>query len=162
MKAVGLERGGYGRGSKVLLGWTRSQINLAPFKQDSNEQIIVASGKCNNAKEFDNFGAILDPATKTYAVDDSIDVGEWAAQMASSGNSSSSVTIQDVADIVKEVGRDGMAKKMIAASLKAMGVSNSYAYKLIDRAAKQKLICQRKSDLRYVFNRKILLGEILL
>ena len=82
--------------------------------------------------------------------------------MASSGNSSSSVTIQDVADIVKEAGRDGMAKKMIAASLKAMGVSNSYAYKLIDRAAKQKLICQRKSDLRYVFNRKILLGEILL
>ena len=60
VKAFGYDRGSYGRGSKVLLGWTRSQINLAPYGESDNEKIIVASGKCNNAKEFEPFGAQLD------------------------------------------------------------------------------------------------------
>jgi hypothetical protein len=52
-KATGIDRGSFGRNSKVLHGWARSQINLAPYNAENNEAIIVTSGKCNNAMEFD-------------------------------------------------------------------------------------------------------------
>jgi RecA-family ATPase len=59
-RAVGFDRGSFGRNSKVLLGWVRSQINVAPYEPDSNDALIIASAKANNAQEFAPFGARLD------------------------------------------------------------------------------------------------------
>ena len=64
-KAVGFERGGFGRNSsppRLRAGL----INIAPEKPDSNETLIVASGKSNNSQEFEPFGIRLDPETVTY------------------------------------------------------------------------------------------------
>ena len=62
-RAIGYDRGSFGRNSKVLLGWTRAQINLAPYEADNNEVLVVASGKANNAEEFElsGFGSMPTP-----------------------------------------------------------------------------------------------------
>jgi hypothetical protein len=52
--ATGFDRGSFGRNSKVLLGWARAQINVAPYEGDDNEVLLLASAKCNNAPEFEN------------------------------------------------------------------------------------------------------------
>ena len=66
-RATGFDRGSFGRNSKVLLSWTRAQINLAPYDSDNNEVLVVASGKANNSEEFQPFGVRLDPETMTYS-----------------------------------------------------------------------------------------------
>ena len=94
-KAVGFERGGFGRNSKVLHGWVRAQINLAPYEVDSNEVLVVASGKANNAKEFEPFGIRLDPETMTYTRDESVDLEAWKERIgADTKTSTSRATIQ--------------------------------------------------------------------
>ena len=74
---MGFERASFGRNSKVLLSWTRAQINLAPYEADNNEVLVVASGKSNNAEEFEPFGIRLDSETMTYERDDSVDLEAW-------------------------------------------------------------------------------------
>ena len=61
--ATGFDRGSFGRNSKALLGVTRAQINFAAYKEDSNEVVVVSSGKCNNAPEFETFAVELDKET---------------------------------------------------------------------------------------------------
>ena len=65
-RATGFDRGSFGRNSKVLLGWVRSEINLAPYDPDNNEVLIVASGKSNNSEEFQPFGVRLELETMMY------------------------------------------------------------------------------------------------
>ena len=69
-KAIGFDRSSFGRNSKVVLAWVRSQMNMAPVDPAKNDKIIVASGKCNNAEEFAPFGIGFTPATRTYYRDD--------------------------------------------------------------------------------------------
>jgi hypothetical protein len=67
MKAVGYDRGSYGRNSKALLGWARSQFNLAPGNPGDNDILIVSCGKCSNGKEFEPFAIRLWPSTNATA-----------------------------------------------------------------------------------------------
>jgi hypothetical protein len=89
-KAVGYDRSSFGRNSKVLMGWGRSQVNWAPYNEDNNETLVVASGKCNNFAEFEPFAITLDTTTMMYARDDTVDLNEWREAMSgkSSGNGS--------------------------------------------------------------------------
>jgi RecA-family ATPase len=86
--ATGFDRGSFGRNSKVLFSWTRSQINVAPYTAD-NKTLVVASGKCNNAEEFKPFAVTLNTKTMSYEVDESVteeDIAVWHEEMgASSG-----------------------------------------------------------------------------
>jgi hypothetical protein len=89
-KAVGYDRSSFGRNSKVLMGWGRSQVNWAPYNEDNNETLVVASGKCNNFAEFEPFAITLDTTTMMCARDDTVDLNEWREAMSgkSSGNGS--------------------------------------------------------------------------
>ena len=64
---AGTDRANFARNSKALYGWTRAQINLTPFNEDNNDTLIVASGKCNNAQEFEPFTIELDTDSMTYS-----------------------------------------------------------------------------------------------
>ena len=155
-KAVGFERGGFGRNSKVLHGWVRAQINLAPYEADSNEVLVVSSGKANNAEEFEPFGIRLDPETMTYTRDESVDLEAWKDRIgADTKTSTSRATISTVVEAVEASGLDGIEKsKIVAAIRKESGVSGTYAYRLIDRAEQKKAIVRRKDDKLYVASRK--------
>jgi len=77
--ATGGDKGMYGRNSKAILGWTRSQINLSIGNDGTNEQILFSSGKCNNAKEFEPFVATLNPDNMFYYRDDNVDPEDFKA-----------------------------------------------------------------------------------
>lgn len=150
-KATGFDRGGFGRNSKVLQGWTRAQINLAPFDSDNNDVLVVASGKANDAVEFEPFAVRLNPEAMTYERDDSVDLDEWRERMGDgSGKKKARVTVYDVQKLVQESGVEGMTKKEIVAHLKdERGIGKTKAYELVEDAETKKLIRLRK-DGRYV------------
>jgi hypothetical protein len=150
-KATGFDRGGFGRNSKVLQGWTRAQINLAPFESDNNDVLVVASGKANDAVEFEPFAVRLNPDSMTYDRDDSVDLNEWRERMGDgSAKKKARVTIYDVQKRVQESGIDGMTKKQIVDHLKdERGIGKTKAYELAEDAETKKLIRLRRDE-KYV------------
>jgi hypothetical protein len=156
-RATGTERGSFGRNSKVLLGWVRSQINIAAYNPDDNEVLIVASGKSNNAEEFQPFAVQLDVDTMTYHRDNSVDIEEWKERVGADTKATAPrATISTVVEVVEAAGLAGIEKsKIVAAVKKETGVSATYAYRLIDQATDvKKAIVRRKEDKLYVVPRK--------
>jgi hypothetical protein len=149
-KAIGFERSGFGRNSKVLLGWTRSQINLAPYDPTSNEVLIVSSGKCNNAAEFEPFAIRLDTDTMTYYRDDDVDIETWKESMGIRLGKSPKATVATVVKIVEKFGLKGVRKATVAKAIIEEGVGRSYAYELIEKAEAKRAIVRRKDDDLYV------------
>jgi hypothetical protein len=76
-RALGYERSGFGRNSKLLHAWTRGQINLAPGKPDDNNTLVVSCGKCSNGEEFEPFAIMMDVGTLIYAQDHDFDLEDW-------------------------------------------------------------------------------------
>lgn len=69
-RAVGWDRGSYGRNSKVLHAWVRSQWNLAPADPDDETRLILACGKNNNGKPFPDRGVRFDDGAGIYRPDE--------------------------------------------------------------------------------------------
>jgi AAA domain len=151
-KAVGFDRSSFGRNSKVLHAWTRAQINFAPYESDNYDTLIVSSGKCNNAPEFEPFGITLEYDTMTYHRDPDVDINAWKENMGiDSASKHPRATIATVVKIVQEAGLDGIKKAAIArAVMEETGVGRSYAYDLIEKAEAKKAIVRRKTDDLYV------------
>lgn len=76
-KAVGWDRGSYGRNSKVLHAWVRSQWNLAPADPDDETKLILACGKNNNGRPFEEIGVVLDESTGIYRIDEGFDAATY-------------------------------------------------------------------------------------
>ena len=72
-KAVGWDRGSYGRNSKVLHAWVRSQWNLAPADPDDESKLILACGKNNNGRPFGEIGVVYEEGSGIYRVDGEFD-----------------------------------------------------------------------------------------
>ena len=152
-KATGFDRGSFGRNSKVLQGWARAQINLAPHSPDTNDVLVVASGKANDATEFEPFAVRLDAETMSYGVDESVDLADWQVQVTGTGSTGSKAAVQDVVDAVKPCGLDGISKaKLVAAVMAETGCAKSLAYRLVATTETNKAIVRRKSDGLYVAN----------
>ena len=149
-RATGFDRGSFGRNSKVLLGWARAQINLAPYEADNNEVLIVASGKANNSEEFKPFGIRLNPETMTYERDDSVDLDSWKERIGAD-TSAGTATIAHVVKIVKAAGSKGISKPKIKAAVMAeTAVSKATAYRVIEKAEAKKAVVRRNDDELYV------------
>lgn len=84
-KASGYDRSSFGRNSKVLFGWARAQINVAPVNPDDNKVLIVASGKCSNAVEFERFAIRLNTDTMSYEVAHDLNLDEWEKRVNEDG-----------------------------------------------------------------------------
>lgn len=107
-KVFGNDSGSFGRNSKVLYGWTRSQINVAAAGVEWPDTIICGSGKVSDAKKWEPFAATLDTRTMTYQRLDSseFDLDEWAEKMASSSSKRKRKlpSPDDVAEVVRTAG----------------------------------------------------------
>jgi hypothetical protein len=146
VKAVGYDRGSYGRNSKALLGWTRAQINLAPGSADNNDTLVVSCGKCSNGREFEPFAIRLNPSTMIYEVDTSFDLSAWLAEYGGQKQNDPLVTLDDVAEFC----RGGKTKAELAKAIMDEGIGKTTAYKLIKRADAVKKIHFTKATDRYV------------
>jgi len=130
-RATGFDRSSFARNSKVLYGWTRAQINLAPYSPDNNDQLVVACGKCSNGREFAPFGIRFNPETFIYEPDPSIDVAGWEREMTGKADREPLMT----PDRVKELCRPLMSKADLAKTIREdCGCARQVAYKYIKRA----------------------------
>ena len=48
-----------------------------PEQPDDNDLIVIASGKCSNAREFETFAARLNEQTMLYERDEGFDFDAW-------------------------------------------------------------------------------------
>ncbi len=137
--ATGFDRTSFGRNSKVLLGWVRAQINVAPYNPDDNEVLLIASAKCNNAPEFKPFAVRLNLKTMFYERDDSIsemDIAEWNDGV--SGNRRAKPkkkkTEEDVLVLVPDPSDIALNNLIVEASDNGIGEKRTRAFvdKLVD------------------------------
>jgi len=150
-RATGFDRGSFGRNSKVLQSWVRAQINLAPYSGEANDVIVVASGKANDAEEFEPFAVRLDPETMNYERDASVDIGDWRQAVGGEAVGGSGATIAHVVEAVRGVGLDGITKADLAkAVIKETACSRASAYRAIGKAEAKRAILRRQSDKLYV------------
>ncbi len=84
-RAVGWDRGSYGRNSKVLHAWVRSQWNLAPADADDETRLILACGKNNNGKSFGEIGVVYDEGLGIYRVDGDFDPATYREAIGADG-----------------------------------------------------------------------------
>lgn len=129
-KATGYDRGAFGRNSKVLKTWARSQINVAPATPDDNSQIILASGKCNNFEEFSPICAALNTETMLYELVEDFDFDAWRESLESGGQKRP--TTDKLVALIHEAG--GLEKNDAIAKLQAGGIGKHMARDLIRKA----------------------------
>lgn len=151
-RATGFDRSGFGRNSKVLQGWARAQINIAPHSGEDNEVLIVTSGKANNVQEFQPKAVRLNQDILMYAPDDSIDLDEWRNAVGADAKSKApSITVAHVVAAIKESGGDGISKADLQKRLQAeTAASRAQCYRLIETAETKRAIHRRRTDSLYV------------
>lgn len=151
-KASGFDRSSFGRNSKVLLGWTRAQINLAPHGPDSNDVVVVTSGKANDFEEFKPFAVRLNTDTWHYEPAPDIDIEEWKESISGKTvGKKSTATLAHVIERARKAGIDGISKtELVKAIMNETGCGKTKAYDLVDEAEGKKAIHRRKSDDFYV------------
>jgi hypothetical protein len=140
-KTTGFDRSSFGRNSKVLFAWTRAQINVAPAKGEDNSVIIVASGKCNDALEFEPFAARLNFETMHYERDDDFDVEQWHQRIAAAATRPTYGS-EIVRDLIwptdeQKAYKHLVKKKLASLVMDASGCGRTKAYELIDLAQKK-------------------------
>lgn len=129
-KATGHDRASFGRNSKTLHSWARAQVNLAPFNPDDNRQLVVACGKLSNGPEFAPFGIALGE-DGIYAPDPSINVAQWAADIAGTAKQAPLMTPERVAELCAEPMEKSDLAKLIREDC---GCERQSAYRYIKRA----------------------------
>lgn len=138
-KALGYERSGFGRNSKVLQSWTRAQINIAPGSSENNESLVLTCGKNSNGQEFEPFAVRLNPASMIYDVDEAFNLEEWRAEISGPTRSKKRVfhtgAVRDALD-----GKEMTKPALVHAITEETGCGRSRAYELIDEAVTAKQI----------------------
>jgi hypothetical protein len=138
VKAFGLERAGFARNSKALLGWTRAQINVIPGAEDSNETLVLTCGKNSNGKEFPPV-AVRRNGDGIYEVADDFDIESWREEIVGGGRERRVFNPRIITEI--NWPRPELEKKQLARLVvDEVGCGKSRAYSLIDDAAKDKII----------------------
>ncbi len=132
-KAIGFDRGSYGRGSKALNMWTRGQLNLAPASEDFT-RLVVSCGKNSNGPFFAPFGVVMDPTTMVYEVDPSFNLAKWKAEVVGNAAPLSvrKPTPANVALLVKQVPLS--RKALMELIMQVYGCCDSNAYRIIAAA----------------------------
>ena len=107
-KVFGDDAASFGRNSKVLHGWTRSQINVAWSGTEEDGVVIFGCGKISNGPRWKPFAAQLDTETMMYSVLENFDLDAWKDGAGKGGRSAASSkalpTAVEVANLVKVAG----------------------------------------------------------
>jgi len=129
-KVSGFDRTSFGRNSKVLFGWARAQINVAPARPDDNSLLIIASGKCSNSAEFEPFAARLNLETMLYECDPNFDFDEWRDALDSPQTSAGKLTPDTVLALLPMSG--STPKNAVIETLRDKGIGEKKARAFLD------------------------------
>lgn len=130
-KATGFDRSSFGRNSKVLFGWARAQINVAPARPEDNSLLIIASGKCSNSAEFEPFAARLNLETMLYERDPNFDFDDWRDALDSPQTSADKLTLDTVLALLPTSG--STPKNPIIERLRDKGIGEKKARAFLDQ-----------------------------
>lgn len=140
-KAVGFERGGFGRNSKALQAWTRAAINIAPGAADDPTKLVISCGKNSDGEEFEPFAVQLNKETMIYEFNEDFDMEEWVKEV----NGSAKSKTKDHTAMAKALCVSPMDKKQLSTRLElALGKSQSTAYRVLDKAVINGCLCMDK------------------
>lgn len=120
LKATGFDRSSFGRNSKVLFSWARAQINVSPGLPDDNSVIVITSGKCSNAREFEPFAAQLDDETMLYRLKEEFDFDAWQRGLESPRGRTGKLTVETVVNLLPIGG--SIPKPQVIESLREKGI----------------------------------------
>jgi hypothetical protein len=142
-RAVGYDRGSYGRNSKVLHSWARGQINVAPGSPDANDLLVLTCGKASNGKEFAPFAARLNSATMIYEPAPDFDLAAWQGEVSGKLDRAPAMTPARVRELCKPL----MTKAELAkAIMQDCGCYRSSAYRYIKRAEGKTVRLNKTND----------------
>jgi hypothetical protein len=142
-KVFGDDSGSFGRNSKVLHGWTRSQINVAWAGTEEDGVVIFGCGKNSNGPRWKPFAAQLDTETMTYHVLEEFDLDVWASGAGSKTGKSAAPkklpTPEEIAELVRRAGGtvtggENAPKGLVQRTRKAFGVTVAQAKASIESA----------------------------
>jgi len=134
-KALGWDAASFGRGSKALYAFCRSQINIAPRNPDDDSELLVACGKNNDGKKFPAMAVTLGQ-DGTYCVEDDFDqeafeesLSERKRPRANSGQFKRQVSEQDILTLMG-VGCPWRAADLQRQANEELGASKATFYRL--------------------------------
>ncbi|MES2597427.1 MAG: AAA family ATPase [Verrucomicrobiota bacterium] len=130
-KATGFDRSSFGRNSKVLQGWTRAQINIAPGSPDNSNVLVIASGKNNNFKEFSPFAVELDERTMTYHLKEDFDVEAWQAEISGTKTARNKTEDDVIRALLQDAGGRMEKKKLIEQARTRTGRGENFLRSII-------------------------------
>jgi hypothetical protein len=147
-KMTGWDRSSFGRNSKVLLMMARAVINVGPAKPDDNSTLIIASGKCNNAPEFELFAARLNFDSMLYARADDFDTNWWRQEVSAAKGSThvDPKILREVLATGKEYERQAIVEVLRDEPVE---VQKSRAYEIIREATARKILRFNKTMRTY-------------
>lgn len=149
-RAVGWDRSSFGRNSKALHAWVRSQWNLAPVDPDSPDRLVLACGKNNNGREFPEFGIMLDDDRGIYLLDPEWNAEEFrdrigAARGGARASARPQLTIDDVmAYVTDEWTRVGAIQRR---ACEETGMSRSQFYRVWSEISQTSRIVRNEAGL---------------
>lgn len=138
-KVFGDDAASFGRNSKVLNGWLRSQINVAMAGVEWPGVVIVGCGKNSNGPRWQPFAARLDESTMTYErlEPEDFDLDEWANQMGSTrktrGTVTTEKTVEEFMSLVptgKRIDKNDENDGLLALAVKVKGFTGKGALKM--------------------------------
>jgi len=147
-KAVGFEKGGFARNSKVLQAWSRSMFNIAPRDAEDSSLLIVACGKCSDGKEFDPVGVRYNSESGLYVVDASFDIDSFHQQVSNDGGGKKGINRCPVSKVIEYVNETPgiLRSELCKLILDNHGLSRQSGYDKIDAAVKSRNIKVKKDS----------------
>ena len=132
-RAIGFDKSSFGRNSKALFNWCRSQFNFARRDPDDNTKLIMVAGKNNNGKEFEPIGVVFNQEKHIYEIDSSFNLDEFKEAVADTprgrGRPPGDDKLDEIAALITE---SSFPKwKLVDAIIKTRKVAKSKAYNLI-------------------------------
>jgi hypothetical protein len=137
-KAFGIERAGFARNSKALLGWARAQINVIPGSEENNNQLVLTCGKNSNGTEFPPIAVRLNPETMIYEPDTSFDIDEWRQEIGAPTRRTG-LNPQILRELL-EKGREYEKKQIVAILIDENGIGKTRAYELVNQAKARRIL----------------------
>ena len=146
-RAVGWDKGSFGRNSKALNAWVRSQINLVVRDKDDNTKLMASCGKNNNGKEFPAVGIIFNEEAWLYEVDPDFKLEDFYAAISQTKAGPGRPTKDpDFGMLLEILGDESMPKSKLHALLLKNDpqLKTRNAYNLITAAENSRLITVMK------------------
>jgi hypothetical protein len=146
-KVFGDDASSFGRNSKVLHGWLRSQINVSAAGVDHPEHVIFGCGKHSNGPRWEPFAARLDVDSMLYVVDDEFDLSSWG--VGAKKEKSPSLGVGEVYQTLADAGGSLTGGKSNAGSLFSVLVKKGYGEKSVRDAIRLAILSNKIKESGY-------------